>query len=99
MLKAERVGRNDGFFDHGGHSLLATQVMWRIFEIFDVELPLRLLFEYPTTADFAEAVIDSVDSAAGQPGRAEKIARVHLRVKALSPAEVERLLAAKRQKI
>ena len=99
VLKAERVGRNDGFFDHGGHSLLATQVMWRIFEIFNVELPLRLLFEYPTTADFAEAVIDSVDSAAGQPGRAEKIARVHLRVKALSPAEVERLLAAKRQKI
>jgi acyl carrier protein len=97
VLKIERVGRNDGFFDHGGHSLLATQVMWRIYEVFSVELPLRLLFEHPTTAEFAEAVIRTVEATTGQPGRAEKIARVHLRVKALSPAEVERLLAAKRQ--
>jgi len=97
VLKTERIGRDDGFFDHGGHSLLATQVMWRIFEVFGVELPLRLLFEHPTTATFAGAVIRTVDTSTGQSGRADKIARVHLRVKALSPAEVERLLAAKRQ--
>jgi amino acid adenylation domain-containing protein len=97
VLQADRIGRDDGFFDHGGHSLLATQVMWRIFEVFGVELPLRLLFEHPTTAAFAGAITHTVDTATNQPGRAEKVARIHLRVNALSPAEVERLLAAKRK--
>ncbi len=97
VLKAEKIGRDDSFFDLGGHSLLATQVMWRLFEIFGTELPLRLLFEHPTTTTFAAAVIKTVDTAQGRPGRAEAVARVHLKVKNLSPEQVAQLLAAKRQ--
>ncbi|MBS0151277.1 MAG: amino acid adenylation domain-containing protein [Nitrospira sp.] len=56
ILKRERIGIHDNFFDLGGHSLLATQVMARARSVFHVELPLRTLFEATTVSQLAEAV-------------------------------------------
>jgi amino acid adenylation domain-containing protein len=56
VLNIDRVGTLDNFFELGGHSLLATQVMSRIREEFQVEVPLRRLFETPTIKGLSTAI-------------------------------------------
>ncbi|HEY0739708.1 MAG TPA: amino acid adenylation domain-containing protein, partial [Herpetosiphonaceae bacterium] len=56
VLRIERVGIHDTFFALGGHSLLATQVISRLRQILGRDLPLRLLFDAPTIAAFAEQI-------------------------------------------
>jgi acyl carrier protein len=56
VLKLEEVGIDDNFFELGGHSLVAMQVISRLRDAFRFELPLRMLFEYPTIASLAEQI-------------------------------------------
>ncbi|MEV6009053.1 amino acid adenylation domain-containing protein [Streptomyces sp. NPDC051976] len=50
------IGRDDDFFALGGHSLAATRVVGRLLESLECEVPVRVLFEHPTLAEFAAAV-------------------------------------------
>ncbi len=56
VLKLERVGIYDNFFELGGHSLLATQLILRARDAFQIEIPLRRLFEMPTVAWLSEQI-------------------------------------------
>ncbi|AFZ28072.1 amino acid adenylation enzyme/thioester reductase family protein [Cylindrospermum stagnale PCC 7417] len=53
ILKVELISIHDNFFELGGHSLLATQVISRIRQVFNREIPLRLLFESPNIAQLS----------------------------------------------
>ena len=83
VLGVPRVGRHDGFFRLGGHSLLGMELVSRVRGTFKVELPLRRLFETPTVAALAAAIVEGEAT----PGQSEKIARVLLRLRQMSPGE------------
>ncbi len=54
LLGLERVGIDDNFFHIGGHSLLVTRVISRLRKTFEIEMPIRELFELPTVAGMAK---------------------------------------------
>jgi acyl transferase domain-containing protein/acyl carrier protein len=54
LLGIDQIGIHDNFFELGGHSLLATQVISRLRDMYQVDLPLRSLFEATTPAELAE---------------------------------------------
>ena len=56
VLNLEEVGIHDNFFELGGHSLSAFQAFSRLKSAFQLELPLRSIFEATTVADLAELV-------------------------------------------
>jgi acyl carrier protein len=62
VLKLEQVGINENFFELGGHSLLATQIISRVRETFEVDLPLRHLFEAPTIVRLTEHITANLNT-------------------------------------
>lgn len=65
LLRLAQVGVRDNFFELGGHSLLATKVVARVRDAFQIELPLRSLFESPTVEGLAEFVGEAKKEARG----------------------------------
>ena len=53
LLATESVGADDNFFASGGHSLLAAQLVSRIQSAFDVDFPIREIFENAILAAMA----------------------------------------------
>ncbi|MCZ6624678.1 MAG: non-ribosomal peptide synthetase, partial [Deltaproteobacteria bacterium] len=89
ILGVERVGIHDNFFELGGHSLLATQVISRVRKTFQVEVPLRTLFEMPTIEEFAEVIIQSQAKGAEQ----EDLSRMLAELESISDEEARQRLA------
>ncbi|HYO12891.1 MAG TPA: amino acid adenylation domain-containing protein, partial [Thermoanaerobaculia bacterium] len=62
VLGVAQVGLHDDFFRLGGHSLLVARVIARLRRDFEVDLPLRSLFQAPTIARLLELVRRSSQS-------------------------------------
>ena len=56
VLRVERIGRHDNFFEMGGQSLLALRAVAALREALRVELPVQKLFAYPVLVDLARAI-------------------------------------------
>ncbi len=88
LLGVAEVGVTDDFFDLGGHSLLLTQLASWIRKSFQVEVPLRALFDTPTITEMTKAILER--QAQQQPE--EDLAEMLDRLKRLSPNEVREML-------
>ena len=56
VLGGPEPKRHENFFSLGGNSLLAAQVVARLLDIFHIEFPLSVVFEYPTLSALATRV-------------------------------------------
>jgi acyl carrier protein len=88
LLDVGRIGVKDNFFEFGGHSLLAVQLITRIRDTFQVDLPLRALLDAPTIRQLS-SVIRSNETI---EGRTEKIAGILQRVESMSDEEIGKTL-------
>jgi amino acid adenylation domain-containing protein len=87
-LDVEKIGVYDNFFELGGHSLLITQVISKMAEVFQIELPVRVFFDTPTVSSVAQALIEREPT----PGHVDTVARLHRRISAMSAEEISTLL-------
>jgi len=53
LLRIDRVGLNDNFFDLGGNSLLALQTIAKIHQEQGIDIPVVKLYQHPTIAGIA----------------------------------------------
>ncbi|WP_213005101.1 type I polyketide synthase [Paractinoplanes toevensis] len=65
VLRTDRVPPDVGFFELGGSSLMAAQMLYDLRSRLDRDIPLRLLFDHPSVADFTVALLDRPETRAG----------------------------------
>ena len=76
VLGRARVGVKDNFFEIGGHSLLATRVIMLLHSKLGLSVSLRLLFENPTIAGMACALMEALLEHAEEPALLEMVSEV-----------------------
>ncbi|WP_218081859.1 SDR family NAD(P)-dependent oxidoreductase [Anthocerotibacter panamensis] len=94
VLGVAQVSVWDNFFTLGGSSLMLTQLVSRIRDAFQVDLPLQVLFNSPTLAGMAKLLL------ARQLERQDqsKVTQMLKDLKNLSPEQIKALLKAKAQR-
>jgi amino acid adenylation domain-containing protein len=90
LLGVQEIGVLDNFFELGGHSLLLTQFASRIMEVFQIRVPLRVLFDRPTIDQMSVSILEMQLKNVGR----EKTDQLLGEIAQLSPAEVLDLLRA-----
>jgi acyl carrier protein len=91
VLRLEKAGINDNFFDLGGHSLLATQLVSRIRTNFKTQIPLSRFFELPTIAQLGNE-LNHARKNGNVTKRSEEPAVLLDKLGNLSPSEIDALL-------
>lgn len=89
ILRVPRVGVDDSFLELGGHSLLATELLSRINETFQVNLPLLTLYESPSLGDLAAAIVQTQAERAD----AEALAKLLDEVEGMEAEQLQAALA------
>jgi hypothetical protein len=88
VLGVEKISVHDNFFRMGGHSLLGTMANVIVSDAFGIEVPITVLFEAPTIAEFANKLRQDPND--GQ--RFEEIAALLVSVDEMSDEAVKDLI-------
>lgn len=91
VLRVERAGVHDNFFDLGGHSLLATQLISRIKSNFNAQISLSRFFEVPTIAQLGKEIRHARRDSE-RPGEFPESPGLLRRIESLSASEIDDLL-------
>lgn len=91
ILGVHEPGIHDSFFDLGGHSLMVVRIVIQVAESFQVELPMRSVFDGPTIAELAEQIKEK----SGNPSRVDRTASLLLQLAEMTDQQAEALLASK----
>ena len=89
VLGRPQVGIHDNFFDLGGHSLLATQLVTRMQKALGGDIGLRMMFEAPTVAQFAELLLSNRMKNVDE----DALAAMLLQLEGLSEDDIQAMLA------
>ena len=81
-----------GFSDLGGHSLSASRVVSRVIQQFQLDIPLRSLFETPIIADIATVIKAHL----GKPLDEQGVTKLIDELDALSEEEAKQLVGEQR---
>ena len=83
VLRIEKIGIHDNFFEAGGYSLLAVRVISRIRKDLQVDLALLSFFEHPTIAGLGQSIEKARQSGAAlkQAPRIKPVSRESRRLK------------------
>ena len=73
-LRIDRIALDQSFFDEGGNSLTAAKVISRLRSAFNIDLPLRKIFDSPTVAGLALCIEDEIRG--GKPAETAVISRL-----------------------
>jgi acyl transferase domain-containing protein/acyl carrier protein len=84
LLGIADLGIYDNFFQLGGDSLLGTELVSRLRQVFQVDLPLKTFFHASTVADVSQALLGCET----QPGQLEQIAQVWRQIEGMEAEEV-----------
>ncbi|MDP9158642.1 MAG: amino acid adenylation domain-containing protein [Acidobacteriota bacterium] len=90
VLGLDRVGIEDNFFEIGGHSLLATRVIVLSRSRLGLDVTVRVLFENPTVAGMASALMEELLEQSDEPEVADIIGELE----GLSDQAVKRMRVA-----
>src|SRR5262245_57539981 len=88
LLDVKQVGAHDNFFELGCHSLSAAQLIFRLNEVFQIELPVSQLFKSPTVAGFVVSIIERQ----AEKVESEKVAQILTEIERLSEEESQWIL-------
>ncbi len=89
VLQCEHVGIQENFFDLGGHSLRMAQVHRRLQAVFQRDIPLIDLFQYPTIQALA-VYLQQVDAELALPKRERQIQGAKQRLRSVRQRQQQR---------
>jgi acyl carrier protein len=73
VIQVEKTGVNDNFFEIGGNSLNIVQVKSKLKDVFGIDIPIAVMFEYPTIRSFVHYLEQQKNGEAWQEKEIEDI--------------------------